>query len=1204
MRRLAELLLLCAIVWTPSSFVFAQGDRGALTGTVIDPSGAVVPEATITVTNVATNVNWTVKSSSAGYYRLPVPPGTYRLEAQKGGFRTAIAENVVVPVAQVVTINFNLLLGSATQAVTVTSEAPLLTTGTAEVGSSVTPQEFETLPILVDDGGRQLQTFIFSSLPGTVGDAFSGSINGGQLFSSEILIDGLSIARYDLNGGSLVEFSPSTDAIGEFKVQMTNYSAEYGETGGGIANFVMKSGTNNFHGTLYDYIKNPVLNAAGLINNAFGTPKRNEKENNFGATFGGPIRKGRTFFFGVYEGDRFRNFNFSGLMTLPTPAMRQGDFTAWLGSRAGTDALGRPVFTNEIYDPTTTRSVKKGQVDPVTGLVATQNATIRDPFMSGGQVNIIAPGEVSKATSVLLPLFPNPVFNKLLRNEPRFSGCCPVLRQDKWSVKIDHVINERQKITGSFSWNRRDRFNRNGRTFPPFPGQPLNPYKEQIVGGPQLRISHNWAINDHTNNELALGYNRFNNVNNVTNNKKFTPQLGIPGIPNDCFPPIRFSGHVGQLPSTLGVGCENVDPSESYIYQDTLSTVHGKHSLKFGGEYRHFRYNTFEPGPISGNFRFHDRETSLPGFTSKTGHPFASFILGAVHSGGRSVYATEPGYRAGVFAFFAQDDWKATHKLTLNIGLRWEIPLPKKEAFNRQSGFDPTVPNPGADNIPGALVFLGSCSTCIHRASFQDAYFKEFAPRLGIAYQFSNHMVLRGGYGISYGPPILNNFGSQNLMGFNSEVPLHAGTSPTKFSADPVIYWSSLTSASLPAKAQIGVPPFTGTLPNRDPASFNGRGIEFLPRKSLAQPYVQNWSAGFQYELPRGVLLEANYVGSKGTRLLDSYFATLFNQAPSKFLPLGDILQDDLADDLADPATAATLAQYGITKLPYPDFEATNFNPTVAQAVTPFPQYSGLVNNYPTMGSSTYHSLQIQGRKKSAHGLTFIAAYTLSKTLTNADTALYYPSSSLVQDFYNRKLEKSIASFDFPQVLKVTWIYELPFGRGKKWLSSSGPLDRLFSGWQLTAIQNYSSGEPLQLVTEFGTGLSTPGVRPDVLLGIPQTLPLKGLDVANGTPYLNPAAFADPPLSDINSFALRLGTAPRFLPHARGLAGLSEDFGIVKNTMISERVRFQLRADMFNAFNRTGRGSPDTDLDSGTFGFIFGPSHGPRVIQLALRLNF
>src|SRR5882762_2893633 len=251
-----------------SSPTLGQGNLGAITGTVQDASGAVVPDAALTITNTETGVKWTSKTSSAGYYRVPVPPGTYRLEAQRLGFKTEIADRILVPVAQVVTMDLTLQVGNQSEKVEVTSSAPLLTPSTAEVSYAVGSQEFETLPIEVGDGGRQLQTFIFTSLPGAVGDTFAGSINGGQLFSHEILIDGVTVGRYDLTGGSLDEFSPGTDAIAEFKVQSSNYSAEYGETGGGIANFTYKSGTNDFHGTLFEYNKNPVFNAAGVIVNS------------------------------------------------------------------------------------------------------------------------------------------------------------------------------------------------------------------------------------------------------------------------------------------------------------------------------------------------------------------------------------------------------------------------------------------------------------------------------------------------------------------------------------------------------------------------------------------------------------------------------------------------------------------------------------------------------------------------------------------------------------------------------------------------------------------------------------------------------------------------------------------------------------------------------------------------------------------------
>jgi carboxypeptidase family protein/TonB-dependent receptor-like protein len=1217
-------VLLAAFFLSAAWPVFGQGNLGAITGTVLDSSGAVVPDLPLTITNVETGVKWTATTSSAGYYRVAVPPGTYRLEAQKQGFKTHITDKILVPVAQVVTVDLTLQVGNQAEKVEVTSQAPLLTPSTAEVSAAVGPQEYETLPIEVDDGGRQLQSFIFRSLPGAVGDTFSGSINGGQLFSHEILIDGVTIGRYDLSGGSLDEFSPGTDAIAEFKVQSSNYSAEYGETGGGIANFSYKSGTNDFHGTLFEYNKNPVFNAAGVLASAGQAPKDNHKENNFGGTIGGPIRKDHTFFFFDYEGDRLRSFLFNGTVTLPTPAMKSGDFSSWLGTQnfCGPDpnnpqpcfdALGRPVFENEIYDPTTTRKVTANQVDPVTGRTATSNATIRDPFQVGTQLNVIPAGEFSSTSSVLLSLFPDPVFAKDTRNTPRFSGCCPILSRNAYTGKIDHVLTSKQKLWASYTWNHRDRYNRNGRSFPPFPGQPINPVKRQIVGGPQVRIAHAWTISSRSVNEFSVGYNRFQNKNNITNNATFTPQLGIPGIPNDCFPPFHFKGHVGQLPSTLGVGCKNIDPSESYVYQDTFSYLRGKHSMKFGGEFRRYRYNTFEPGPLSGEFTFTDRETSLPGFTSNTGHPFASFLLGAVQSGSRSVYTTEPGYRAGLYAFFAQDDFKFSPKLTLNLGLRWEIPVPQREVLNRESGFDPTVPNPGADNIPGALVFLGSCSVCNHRNSFQDWYFKEFGPRIGLAYQFYKNLVFRGGYGISYGPPIENNFGSQNLFGFNGGVSLIKGTSPTGFPQDPVTYWSTLKSAPLPATAQVGVPAFTGTLPNRDPASANGQTLDFMPRNAAAQPYAQNWSAGLQYLFPHDIMLQADYVGSKGTRLLNGYFGFWYNQAPSKFMALGDILADDLATDLADPVNGPILASFGITGLPYPDFENNNYDTSVGAAVQPFPQYFGLVNNYPTIGNSTYHSLQLMGRKTAAHGLSFIAAYTFSKTLTDTDSALYASGSQVVQDFYNRKAEKAIASFDFPQFLKLTWIYELPFGHERKWLNNAGGLDRLVSGWQLTAIQNYFSGDPLVIIdSSVSAGIQFNGIRADIVPGVPLTVPNSGLNVVNGTQYLNPNAFTDPPLSPGNSFALRPGNSPGFLPRTRGPGHSSEDFGIVKNTRLSERTALQLRADMFNVFNRTGRGDPDTDLadgnpfspQGGTFGMITDPGQGPRIIQFALRLTF
>jgi hypothetical protein len=1221
----------------------------------LDPSGAVVPEATITITQVGTGVITNTASSSAGYYRVPVPPGTYRLEAKKEGFKTAVAENIVVPVAQVVNIDFNLQVGMKGEAITVTAEAPLLTSATSELGNALSPQEFATLPIAVDDGGRQLMTFIFTSLPGAVGDSWANSINGAQNFTTDIQIDGIAVARYDLQG-SISEATPSADAASEFKVQMSSYSAEYGATAGGIANFGMKSGSNEFHGSAYEYLSNPALNATSwnvnkLPEGSLAKVKAPTKENNFGFVFGGPIRKNKTFFFFNYEGDRRQAGSPNKYTTVPTTSMLGGDFSQWSGIATGsTDALGRPVYWYEIYDPTSTRKVLDGATDPVTGLTnnSGSDAVIRDGFgfdkvtgLPGPDANVIPSSYFSTASAKLLGKFPTPINTQLGNNQVGYSGA-PKLTINKFSLKLDHVINDKHKMSGFWTYSARQRLMGAGNKYWfPLPGYPLDPTKIQNIPFRLLRFSEDWTINDHTLNHFAFGYNRFGNFNGQPSGdvKGWLPSdLGITGTPDVKIPQINMtsfsppSGHPARGKANLlspfgswqsGMG---FNANESYIFSETLSYLRGKHSFKFGAEYRRYRMNERDTEGMS--FTFSYLETSLPGSQQKkTGHPFASFLLGAADSGSRQVVGTQFGYRQGLLSLYAQDDWKVTPKLTVNYGLRWELPTPQREAFDRLSGLDPTMPNPGADDFPGALSFLGNCTGCNGRSSFQNYYYKQFAPRLGFAYSATQKLVVRGGYGISYHPPIVNGWRT-GAAGFNTSVgfgnrslyPRPNGNA----SQEPAIFWTGLTGESLPQwyidNGRVGVPPFTGTLPDLSPDGMNYQGVDYHP-SSLAQPYVQNWNFGFQYQLPAEILLEADYVGGKGTRLMSFEWGDQgkVNSAPTKYMALSalenpagdpylsldmDTLYDDPNNGDTDAAAErAVLAQapYNITGKPFPSFSGT-----VSQAITPYPQYSGISNSFPNFGNSTYHSLQATVRKRTRHGLNFIAAYTWSKTLSSTDNAIGYYSYYL-QDYYNRRAEKSIASFDYTHNLKLTWIYDLPFGKGKKWVNSSGALDRVLGGWRITAIQNYRSGDPLQIVDgSLDPGVGGWGTRGDVIAGVDQKVPWKGpVDSENGTQYLNPAAFGAPP-ADPNwgSYATRWGTAPRFLPSTRGPGFQSEDLGILKDTRITERFILKFRADFFNLLNRAGRGDPDTYVDSGTFGMITGPAHGPRNIMLSLRLDF
>ena len=1239
-------------------YAFAQGQRGALTGSITDPTGAVVPEATITITEMNTGVVTRAASSSAGYFRVPVSPGTYRLEASKDGFKTALAENIVVPVAQVVTINFTLQIGSRAESVTVTAEAPLLTPSTAELSNALSPQEFATLPIALDDGGRQLMSFIFTSLPGAVGDSWANSINGGQQFTVDIQIEGLPVARFDLQG-SISEATPSADTASEFKVQMSSYSAEYGATSGGIANFGMKSGTNDFHGSVYEYLANPVLNATSWSINSLpegnvAKVKAPTRENNFGFTVGGPIRKNKTFFFFNYEGDRRSAAYPRGYRTVPTEKMLQGDFSEWLGIDTGsTDALNRPIYYSEIYDPTTTRRVTAGEADPLhPPLIAQSSGLVRDAFgfdpltgFAGPDANIIPQAYWSVASAKLLPEFPTPINSQLGNNMVTYGGSTPTININKWSLKLDHVINDNHKLSGF--WTLSDRWvhkGSSGRYWLPLDDYPMNPVKIQRIPMRLLRVSEDWTINDHTLNHIAFGYNRFGNLNGEpsADTAGWLPSdLGITGTPDAKIPQFTFSsrtmpsasGHPSRAYQTLTTpfgapqSGETFNANESYIAQDTLSYVRGKHSFKFGTEYRRYRMNE-RSQMESMSFAFSYLQTGLPGsMQNNTGHPFASFILGAVNGGSRGVSPTTFGYRQGLFSLFAQDDWKVTPKLTLNLGLRWELPTPQHEAYNRFSGLDPTLPNPGADDYPGALIFLGACAGCTGTSTFQKYYYREFAPRFGFAYNPTQKLVIRGGYGISYHPPIMNGWRT-GAAGFNSSVafsnrslyPRPNGNA----TQEPAIFMSPLTDASLmPAwytdNDRVGVPPFAGTLPNLSADAQLYDTIDYHP-PSLAQPYTQNWNFGFQYQLPADTLFEIDYVGAKGTRLMSFEWGDQgkTNQALTKYMALnslenpgGDPYLQLYMPDVFDPGTVgdpdadavrAVLAEYGITGLPFPSFDGT-----VAQGIAPWPQYYSVNNTFPNFGNSTYHSLQTTVRKRAGHGLNFIAAYTWSKTLTSTDAAIGYYSYYL-QDYYNRRAEKSLASFDYTHNLKLTWIYDLPFGMGKKWLNSSGALDKFLGGWKISGIHNYRSGDPLQIVNgSLAGGLDGSwGVRADVIDGADQKVTWTGpVDSENGTQYLNPDAFGSPP-ADPNweSYATRWGTAPRFLSSTRGPGFQNEDFGILKDTRLTERFVLKFRADFFNVLNRTGRGNPDTYVDSGTFGMIFGVAHGPRNIMLSMRLDF
>lgn len=1174
MRSLSfQLACVSGILLCLTSSAWAQGERGAITGLVTDPTGAAVPHVDVVATEKATGVEFKAVTNEAGLYRIPyLPPGTYRVSATAAGFKTELMDAVDVPVATVITANLKLEVGAVSQSMTVSAEQTHLETSSSELGYSVTAADYHAWPIdSNDDGQRQIQSFIFNSLPGTNGDSYQGTINGGPQFSHEVLIEGMSIGRADI-AGDTAEYTPSVDAISEFTLQTGALSAQYGGGLTAVANFNIKSGTNQFHGTAYDYLVNKSLNANSFDNNAFGLPKSPFNQNSFGADFGGPVilpkiynGKNKTFFFFSYEGDRKRNYSPAALRTLPTTAFKNGDFSALLdpsftgNAQSGTtitDSAGNPVVVGTIFDPHSTTQLPDGSYT-------------RAPFPG----NIIPASDISKVSENILKLapIPDPLLASMLRNYPGVANQ-PFFDLNTYGGKLDHVINDKNRLAVFVNSNERLRYNGSGKGYEPIPGSASGTFALQDILGTMIRATEDWTISPTFLNHFGFGLNRFKNANSsVSLGGDWPNKIGLQGVAETTFPLITFTGLADQGGTLDQLGRNNagVEPNGSYIVQNDTTWIHGKHNIRFGLEVRRYFYDQDYRSGTSGSFQFSPDQTADPSALKYTGNAFASFLLGAPYKTTLNISPVNPSSHFWNPAFYVADDWKVSRRLTLNMGLRWDIVGALTEDQHRSSGLGPTTPNPGADGYPGALVFL----TTDHRSSFQNTYWKEFGPRFGFAYQISSRIVLRGGYGIMYSPPIGNQFGLASIDGYDGS---HNYSPSTR---DPVMYWDN------------GYPPYSFQLPTLDPTLDNGQGIAYIPGNSNRQPYSQNYTMGFQFLLPKDTTLMTSYVGDKGTRLGASGLNNL-NQLNPKYLSLGDELLDDVSNHPNIP-------------LPYPSFSGT-----VAQALLPYPQYAGggVYYFFPYFGTSHYDAAQVVVNHHTGKGLSFLVSYAFQKTISLTDSNLYgYTNGS--QDIYNRKLERSVAGFDHPQQLKLTWIYELPFGRGRQFLNRGGIVNQVLGGWTATGIQTYQSGDPLSITSGIDTTsylFNVLGdVRGNVISGVPLKVASGAFDYAGGSgqAYLNPAAFAPPPTTP-NGVVLSLGNSPREFGNLRGPWQPMEAFGFFKRFPFREGVFLEFRCDLINAFNRAGRADPDTNLSDPTFGRILDVADGPREVQLALRFTF
>ena len=1169
---------LLALFCLVTGVAFAQGERATLNGTVTDPAGATVPSAMVHAVNVETKVDFTATTTDAGVYRLPyLPPGTYRMNVVMPGFKNSIRENIVVGVAQTLTVDFRVEVGQQSDQVTVSSEAPLIETGTAEIGSYVTKKEFDTWPITVGDGRRQIQQFIFTSLPGTTGGTFQGTINGGQAYSHEILIDGIALGRMDLQGGSNNEFSPSAEAVSEFKLQTGLIGAQYSGGQTAVANFAIKSGTNKLHGSGYYYWQNDALRANGWGNNAAGIKRQPFKQNNYGGSLGGPVYlpkiyrgTNKTFFFANVERTVVHDYRSTSFSTLPVLDFKRGDFSRLLnpaftavaasGTAVGTDALGRPVQYGTLFDPSTTRSVG-GQA-------------VRDPFPG----NIIPKGRWDAVSSKILELAPitDPLFDTMLNNIPALGACCPNFHETMVTIRGDHNISSNHRLTSTLSRNLRERNNSPGGRWGVPPGTPTSVYQLQKTPGTLGRFTYDWIVRPALLNHFAIGYNRFGNNNeSVFVDQDWPQKIGLQNVPGTHFPTLTFTGRPEQgggigAGGRLGSGNAGGSFNGSTIIQDDMTYIRGKHSFKYGFEQRRYYYNSRNKSG-SGAFTFSPNQTALPGFNTQTGNAFASFLLGAYSATNRGIAAANFGHRWRETGFYFADDYKLTQKLTLNLGLRWEVIGGLFEVAGRMSGLGFSTPNPGAGGRLGALVFADD----MNRKGFMDRNYKQLSPKFGFAYAVSQKLVVRGGYGINNTPPISNGFGFGGTLGYNGSISKNASNTQLQYAEDPIGFLRD------------PYPSFTATLPNKNPSLSNGMGITYTAPDSSRLPYVQNWSFGFQYQMPAATVVEVNYIGNKGTRLISYGFDNL-NQAPIGALAT-------YGNALGDPWSPAS----GVP-LPYAGFVGT-----VAQALRPYPQFINIGQQVPNLGTSLYNSLQVQATRHLSKGFSILAAYTFSKAIQMAgDTAIDGHSS---QDVYNRRIERTISPFNYPNFFKFTWIYDLPIGPNRL-IDVKGVAGRVVGGWTLTGIHNVRSGNPLSIGVAAASNPISGNIRPDLVLG--QTI------VNNSSPaiafrgragadtYLNRAAFTDPPVAPGGrNIALRLGTLGPILPNVRGPMSHSHDISVKKGVAFREHLVWELQGTFVNIMNLALPNDPVTSLGNPFFGQITGKG-GSRNIELSTRIVF
>ncbi|HEX4947860.1 MAG TPA: TonB-dependent receptor [Blastocatellia bacterium] len=1196
-RQILPYFFVVFAIFGLSVLAFGQSDRGTLTGRVSDNAGAVVPGASVQATNVATNSTSSAVTTSDGIYVIPaLPPGTYKLKVEKSGFKIAEVSGITLTGGGAVATDIAMEVGAVTETVQITSGAAQVQTENAKTSSQVAAKQIDQLPLVV--AGTMRSAFDLSLLTpeakplGLGGQAGVGgpgydstfSLGGGQGGTWGVTLDGASSATARFGSTEWASLNtPSIDAITEFSVDTNGFKAESGRAQGGSINFSSKSGSNEYHGTVFEYLRNNYFDAR----NYFEDKRSVLKQNDFGVSLGGPVRipwlyngTNKTFFFGSAEWFRNRAGANDQIFTVPTPEMYQGDFRRWV------DPNGN---AQKIYDPATTRA--NPNYNPALAVSESNPRFIRDQISCNGVLNVICANRISPLAAKYLAhvgqsVLPNaagaPGSYAYVNRNYRVATGSTLTPWTKWSVKLDHNFSEKHKISGLYNYGLSE-------VLPGVDGPPTLPltvsnFRYTNQDSHTYRANYTWTVSPTIVNYAYGGINWWKQFN-------YTPNIGggwknkgicLPGV-FDCdynILQVEFQGD-GYTPwgGSAGDGSEN----PVFTFGDDLTVIKGRHTFKGGYLFERLHYNGFGRQTFSGLVRPSRRQTSIPESTNPVlggGNAFASFLLGQVESAQTENDRIVRQYWRG-HAAYLQDDWKVNQKLTLNFGLRYETTLPPLERDDKWSDFDPFTTNPATGTL-GALRFAGTGPGEVGKRTLVPGWYNGWGPRFSFAYSPDEKTVVRAGVGRTFG--------------------LVRTTSGSTHFAGAITIWGISTPDGINTLFPLDTG-FTGVNaapqpPSVNPAFSNNGGVDWWQYDEVSRlPENWNWTLSVQRQLPGQFLVEASYNASIGVHLMAGLLN--YNQLPTQY-----VTDSRIQPLLSSRIDSAAVRAAGFNK-PYASFP-DNFS--LDRALRPFPQYSDIntaSGNGDRSGHSTYHAMVLKMERRVSNGLYLQGSYVWSKLLSDTDRV---DASGRAMDHYNRRWEKSVGEFDLPHNVKFSWMYDMPWGKNQKW-DLGGVGNAILGNWRLAAIHVYTSGQPIQMG---GGGIGLGGRSAAVVktldnwvTEIPDNPNIRA--TSGYTSYFaslcNIAAFCNAAGQVVNQPTI-FGQAPRFNGRARRMANLSENVSLQKSFFFTERIKMDFRWELFNVLNRVVFGAPNSSITSATFGRITSQFNDPRRMQFGLKVIF